>query len=272
MSNGAKISAIGLYKWDNTIFDLMRLPSGLDRNTVSNNIMLDTSEFEVIYPNPVLFKSYVGLWSEKRLASWQRIYDVLLQEYDPLENYRRNESRSLEQHKQSNGVITNDLTDATTATSNKREESSGNTHSAGSSSGTEHGTIDADGGHNTTIENQVAAFNASSYSPRDKSIEDNEYEDNQTTNTTTSANNRTSTDTAGLVLNTDSLNNTLRKTGTIDNAETNSATDTENTLAYGNIGVTTSQQMLEQEIDVAKHNIIEIIIADFKKEFCVCIY
>lgn len=272
MSNGAKISALGLYMWDPTIWDLMQLPAGLSKPTVYSNIMLETSDFEVIYPNPVLFKSYIGLWSEKRLASWQRIYDVLMQEYDPLENYRRTEKRSLESHKQTNGVITNNLTDTTTASDNKREETTGNSRTNGSTSGTEHGTIDADGGHSTTIENQVAAFNSGTYEKRDKSIEDNNYEDTQTSNTTTSANNRTTTDTAGLVINTDTLNSQLKKTGTVDNAETNSAMDTENVLAYGNIGVTTSQQMLEQEIDVAKHNMIQIIIDDFKKEFCVCIY
>lgn len=42
--------------------------------------------------------------------------------------------------------------------------------------------------------------------------------------------------------------------------------------AYGNIGVTTSQQMLESEWDVAKLNIY-IAIADlFKDEFCIQVY
>lgn len=41
---------------------------------------------------------------------------------------------------------------------------------------------------------------------------------------------------------------------------------------YGNIGVTTSQQMLEAEYDVARFNIYEQIADLFIKEFCICVY
>lgn len=41
---------------------------------------------------------------------------------------------------------------------------------------------------------------------------------------------------------------------------------------YGNIGVTTSQQMLESEYEVAKFNIYEQIADLFIKEFCICVY
>ena len=42
---------------------------------------------------------------------------------------------------------------------------------------------------------------------------------------------------------------------------------------YGNIGVTTSQQMIEAEMTLAdKLDIYQIIAQDFKKEFCVMVY
>ena len=41
----------------------------------------------------------------------------------------------------------------------------------------------------------------------------------------------------------------------------------------GNIGVTTSQQMLEQEIEIAaKLNVIEMIVKSFKDRFCLLVY
>ena len=44
-------------------------------------------------------------------------------------------------------------------------------------------------------------------------------------------------------------------------------------LAYGNIGVTTSQDMLTQEMEVAKIiNVIPIIIESFKNRFCLMVY
>lgn len=272
MSNGAKISALGLYEWDSTIWDLMSLPTGLDRPLVYNNIMLETSDFEIIYPNPVLFKSYLGIWSGKRLPSWQRIFDVLNQEYDPLENYRRTENRSLERHEQNTATTTNNSTDTTAAATNKQQETTGNNHSTSDTTENESGSISAEGENNRNIENQVAAFNSSDYAPRDKSLESGDYEDSQTTSGNARRNTRTSADTASIVIDNETLNNTLTKTGTVNNQENNNAADTENILAFGNIGVTTSQQMLEQEINVAKHNMIQIITEDFIKEFCVAVY
>ena len=44
-------------------------------------------------------------------------------------------------------------------------------------------------------------------------------------------------------------------------------------LAYGNIGVTTSQEMLTQELELAKIiNVIPIIIESFKDRFCLMVY
>lgn len=41
---------------------------------------------------------------------------------------------------------------------------------------------------------------------------------------------------------------------------------------WGNIGVTTSQQMIESERSVANFNIYQVIINDFKERFCLQIY
>lgn len=42
---------------------------------------------------------------------------------------------------------------------------------------------------------------------------------------------------------------------------------------YGNIGVTTSMQMLREEIEGReKYSIYDLIATDFKREFCICIY
>ena len=43
-------------------------------------------------------------------------------------------------------------------------------------------------------------------------------------------------------------------------------------LAYGNIGITTSQQMLESELEVARWNLIEQITDMFIRDFCILVY
>lgn len=41
---------------------------------------------------------------------------------------------------------------------------------------------------------------------------------------------------------------------------------------HGNIGVTTSQQMLQSELEVSKNLIAEVIVDDFKNKFCIVCY
>jgi len=66
-------------------------------------------------------------------------------------------------------------------------------------------------------------------------------------------------------------NNTEHTTGT--NTRANSGTDRERIHQYGNIGVTTSQQMAEQELALRpKLDIYKYIIEEFKQEFCILIY
>lgn len=51
-----------------------------------------------------------------------------------------------------------------------------------------------------------------------------------------------------------------------------SRTATRSGRAYGNIGVTTTQQMIEEERRVSLFDIDHVIIDDFKKTFCLLIY
>lgn len=63
---------------------------------------------------------------------------------------------------------------------------------------------------------------------------------------------------------TDSRTQSGTDTGTVETEFTD--------LEQGNIGVTTSQQMIQAERDLVKFNIYDLIIDDFKQRFCVLIY
>lgn len=79
-------------------------------------------------------------------------------------------------------------------------------------------------------------------------------------------------------LRTDDLNQT--RTDALNEAKNHSANDlrtddlkdTHELRAYGNIGVTTSQQMLQQELDIARWNIYQQIADMFIEEFCITVY
>ena len=49
----ATLSIRGLYQYDNTLFDEMFLPDGLDKDTLVQNLVAELAEVEVIYPSPV---------------------------------------------------------------------------------------------------------------------------------------------------------------------------------------------------------------------------
>ena len=94
MGRMTTLSPLGLYRWDDTIFDLMQIPSALDKPTLIDNLLSETAELEVLYPNPVVFKNLVGVWSAKQIDIWNRLYATTQYEYNPIENYNRYETGS----------------------------------------------------------------------------------------------------------------------------------------------------------------------------------
>lgn len=112
MGRAVNLSPLGLYNWDSTIFDLMQIPSALDRDTLVQNLLAETAELEVLYPNPVVFKNLVGVWSAKQIDIWNRLYATTQYEYNPIENYNRYETGS----DSGTGSTTHSGTDSTTET------------------------------------------------------------------------------------------------------------------------------------------------------------
>ena len=112
MGRMTTLSPLGLYRWDETIFDLMQIPSALDKPTLIDNLLSETAELEVLYPNPVVFKNLVGVWSAKQIDIWNRLYATTQYEYNPIENYNRYETGS----EDGSGRTTHSGTDTTADT------------------------------------------------------------------------------------------------------------------------------------------------------------
>ena len=110
MGRGINLSPLGLYQWDQTIFDLMQIPSALDKPTLIDNLLSETAELEVLYPNPVVLKNLVGVCSAKQIDIWNRLYATTQYEYNPIENYNRYETGSTD----GAGTTTHSGTDTTT--------------------------------------------------------------------------------------------------------------------------------------------------------------
>ena len=206
--SSAKVTLIGMNTYfqnaGSDLFEFLDLPEGLTKQTLTDNILLEGGEFEVLYSDPVALKSYIGIWAKREQATFQRWVDALAIEYAPLENYDRNENWT--------DTLDSDGTSRTTGTNDT------------STSG--------------TVQTDVSAYDSSGYQPKEK-ITSSETVDNDTTENNTST-----------------LDNTGVHAGRI----------------HGNIGVTTSQQMLESELDLGYWNIYSRITDMFLKEFCIMIY
>lgn len=200
MSN-VTLSILGLYNFDDSIFENMAVPDGVDKNLAIESILTDCAELEILYPNPDFMKTMIRIWSARELPIWTRLYNAEQVEYNPIENYDR---------QQTDQEITN-----------------------GTGSGTQSST--ASGTQN--LLHKYAAFDSGTLADQTK--------DENATGSTENTN----------------------QSQTVKNQRDFTS------RIHGNIGVTTSQQMLESELELApKLNIINYIVESFRKRFCLLVY
>lgn len=244
----AKITLIGqetrLKMENKSVFDLLTLPDGIDKNTCIDNIILECGEFETLYSDPFFMRAAIGTWGAKHYRTFEKWINALNIDYNPLENYDRQEDWT--------DTLDSDTTNRNVNTASENTDSTTNT--------TLNTTVSTTGEQTDSgsVENTVSAFDANTYQPSEKS------DTNNTTNTSTDST-------------TDSTNNT---TSDIDFTHNSTSTDTgtkDDTSVHtgrihGNVGVTTSQQMLQSEIDISRFNIIQEITNLFMVELCIMVY
>ena len=231
------MTMIGAYNFDPDLFTNLDIPDGLDRETVINNILLRCGESPLLYDNPDFIKLMIGTWSKKWKPSLERMITALDEEYNPLHNFDRYEKST-----------DNRTVDHTFDKKTKTEYNS---------TISEDNTIDNDGsvkGQDLT-ENNVSAFNTSEYQPNNKT----------TYNTSSSTSNKVSEDKSQKHKGDDTI--------TSNDKDINKDDLVHDGHLYGNIGVTTSQQMLEAELKLRKNiNIYDVIGEMFYNEFCIYVY
>lgn len=86
------LSILGIYKFDDTIFDNLNVPEGMNKDALINKILLDLGELNVVYSKPDILKAAIGTWSISRAITWERMWTIANAEYNPLENYDRQET------------------------------------------------------------------------------------------------------------------------------------------------------------------------------------
>ena len=89
------LSIMGMYEYDNSLFDGLDVPTYTDKNNVVhvvnktdviNSILLNCAELEVIYPKFDTMKLAIGVWSASEQDTWRKMFATQMAEYNPLWN------------------------------------------------------------------------------------------------------------------------------------------------------------------------------------------
>ena len=225
-----------------------------DSNTIKH-LMMRYSERQYIYEDDGQNVSihFYGDWDmfvSLHQKSFDDIYTAMLVKYNPLDNYKMTED----------GTDTAAGTDTTTRTGTDTTTNGGTTTTEDktATTTTNTGTVKDDNSGTTT--NAVAGYDSNNLVDRDKTT-------STTTNTRTDNTTQTATN-SGTITQTDDKTSTLTH-NTTDATATSS--NTSHTLTRsGNIGVTTSQQMLASELEVrVKHNVLYYIVEMFISQYTI---
>ena len=242
----ASLDLLGICRIDNTVLDLLEVPEDengealIDKDTLKDNLLMDTAEMEILYPDPSFLKLAIGSWSKKQVPIWSELYASTQYEYNPIWNVDGTvvEERDL--------AGTDYRTDDHT-TERTHDDSMERTHDD---------TMERTHDDTLTTANDVYGYNSATAAPESKVTADHD-------GTITDAHTGTITDAhTGTITDTD--------TGTINHDTTDTGSIT--TTRQGNIGVTSTQSLIKEQRDVVQFNIMDYIINDFKNRFCLLVY
>lgn len=278
----AMMSLLGLYNFDESLLDGLienlpnkdGIPSGyadsyytniaVDPQTVVENLLVECSEFEILYADFNALKRIIKIWSGKEKLVWQKMYNTICYKYNPIWNKDGKSAWTERQTGNGTKKETEKGSKTTKANGTTNDEFTSTSNTTNKTTGT--GTNTRTGTDETT--GKVSAYDSTDFQNREK------------TNSTASENNSTESaeDFSGSEKVTNSGTKTIANTADETNnvsretSDNNTGETTHEQSETGNIGVTMTQQMISAEREIAVFNIIDFIINDFKERFCLLIY
>ena len=220
----AKVTIIGQEQFlrqneNQSLFDLLQLPAGIDKDLLADNILLTAGDFESLYDNPYFFRNMISVWGRKWYRTFDKWITVLNEEYDPLENYDRKEfwedqgkmnrkestdttdnlavSQAIQDAAQTitNSTSNTSTTDTQNSESNDTQNSESNDTQNSESNDTQNSesndTQSVIGSTDTTTENTVSAYDSATYQPADKSVSEVDNTSDTSARTTSNSSART---------------------------------------------------------------------------------
>ena len=272
----SKITLIGMYNWDNTIFSELTLPTGIDKDLFINSLLLQGGEFEVLYPDPDFMKTAIKIWGMKWFRTFSRWLEGTQAEWNPIHNYDRYEDARDDGYRNYSSTNTADYTDKRTAALQDKHVTDLK----------EDNTVDLQdkntfGNTDTTsqiksseTEHKVAAYDSATYQESSKDIIDNG--DSKVDHTGTVTVNKTGSESAE-TKGTDTMDHTGTDTtnhsGTLSDIEgKDNNTNVRKAHMYGNIGITSSSSMLAEYYQISEWNLYDHMSDVFTSELLIPVY
>lgn len=97
----AKLSILGLYNYDPTIFDGLSLPTASDitneaekvadpwipdKSDFISYLCMELAELELLYPSAAVLGAMITVWSRTHRPEWVQLYNTMLYKYNPIWN------------------------------------------------------------------------------------------------------------------------------------------------------------------------------------------
>lgn len=264
------------------------MPDGIEKDKLVRFLLHQCGmlyPWQQSYPDLVIdVEVWFSIWKD----SFDRIRLALSKEYNPIENYDRHEDRRLARTAHEEGTGQEDIArgrsgsrkvDGTDVVQDGKTE----THSGTDKTvGTDHTDTESGSHQEANTDRNISAFNQGTNeatTPRDR------QSTTDITESTGAVTGNTSQDfTYGHIVNTDGSRNGRTTEETAESEKENvgskksdsrdsQGSDHETLHAHGNIGVTTNQEMIEQETEMRINlNLYQIICRRFSEEFLMEVY
>lgn len=258
--------------------------------TLRDYISFNHGDLEIRYrledsvlENPSIIQNIIVNLYNANKYKYKTLYNTTLLKYEPLQNYDRTEEVTDNTERTgTNDTTFGSRTDTSTTNNTTNIGAQNNTNEDNET--TKIGTINTNTNSSTSKkgnesnEKEVAPYDTETYYNQEKNtLSFTDRTDANTSKTTTDSRTDTRTNNSNEKIGaredtTNSSTSNIFGEHTDATSRNENETYTHKSHMYGNIGVTTSQQMLESEREVAYFNFLSIVAHDIIKLIAICIY
>lgn len=235
-----------------------------DRQAAIDYILTSCGEMSLVYSDPLILRHMIRSWTIRRFPIWADLYNTTLYDYNPIWNKDGTITEERDLAETDDETTTGNVTTGKTTVDDEDVYSNKTTVDDENTSG----SVDSSGETDADLRGNVTAYDTNAYSPNDQQTQD--------INTSSHADHSGERDLTRTENGSDSRDMTRTENGSEDSSGSRDRDRTEKEktvrIEQGNIGVTTTQQMIKEQRESVMFSLYDVIMQDFKHEFCVMVY